>query len=137
MKKKNNMAGRYLRLFYLKLFRIHDTPQKIALGSGVGVFLGIIPGTGLIAAIFAAAILKINRAACILGALFTNTWMSIFVFIAALKTGAYITGREWLDVREKWLVLLGDFHWKALFGSAFTTVILPVMAGYFVIAVML
>jgi len=135
--KKKNVVTRYLKFFYLKLFRIHDTPQKIALGSGVGVFLGIFPGTGLIAAIFAAAILKVNRAACILGAVFTNTWLSIFIFISALKIGAYITGQDWLGVREKWLALLKAFHWRSLFSSTFITVIFPVMAGYFIIAVIM
>jgi len=134
MKKKKKGIARYLKFFYLKLFRIHDTPQKIAIGSGVGVFLGIFPGTGLIAAIFAAAILRINRAACILGALFTNTWLSVFIFIAALKIGSFITGQEWTGIRERWSALIKDFRWKSLFDSTFATVIFPVITGYFIIA---
>lgn len=49
MKKKNRIL-RLLKLIYIKLFRINDTPQKIAQGFGLGVFLGILPGTGPIAA---------------------------------------------------------------------------------------
>lgn len=42
------------RSIYLKLFQINDTPQRIALGVGLGVFTGIIPGAGPIAALFLA-----------------------------------------------------------------------------------
>ena len=33
-----NKVARFFKALYLKLFRINDTPQKIAIGFGVGVF---------------------------------------------------------------------------------------------------
>lgn len=91
MKKKNNKF--FLRTFkylYLKLFRTNDTPQRIAFGLGIGVFLGIMPGAGPLAALIAATFLRANRAAAIAGAFLTNTWTSFLIFILSVKVGAGI-----------------------------------------------
>ncbi len=132
--KKNNYILRFLRLAYLKLFRIHDTPQKIALGMGVGVFLGIIPGTGPIAAIFMAFLLRINRAAALLGSLLTNTWLSILTFFLSIKIGATIIGINWQTVYANWVQLLKDFRFVNLFKITTLQIALPIIIGYFVIS---
>ncbi|MDI6606430.1 MAG: DUF2062 domain-containing protein, partial [Candidatus Omnitrophota bacterium] len=90
MRKKITPADRIrrlFRLFYLKVFRINDSPRKVALGMGLGVFSGILPGTGPIAAVCLAFIFRANRAAALLGSLITNTWLSFFIFLVAIKTG--------------------------------------------------
>jgi len=68
----NKFRG-FFQLLYLKLIKINDTPQKIAFGFGLGVFSGIFPGTGPLAALFLALILRANRASALLGSLLTNT----------------------------------------------------------------
>ena len=75
-----NKIREYLRLILAKLFNINDTPHKIALGLGLGVFAGILPGTGPIAAIFLALAFRANRASALLGSLLTNTWLSLVTF---------------------------------------------------------
>jgi hypothetical protein len=113
-RKKGNNILRFLKLIYIKLFRIHDTPQRIALGVGIGIFLGIMPGTGPIAAVFMALALRVNRAAALLGSLLTNTWLSILTFFLSIKIGSGIMGLDWQDVhREK--------------------IVLPVIIGYLVV----
>jgi len=138
MKKKNNKF--FLRTFkylYLKLFRTHDTPQRIAFGLGIGVFLGILPGVGPLAGFIAATLLRANKAAAVLGALLTNTWTSLLTIVLAIKIGAAIKGLNWHDLFNQWQILLKDFHWKYLFRSTFLEILLPVLIGYLVIAFIL
>jgi uncharacterized protein (DUF2062 family) len=40
-KKEGNRLQRFFKFLYLKLFRINDSPQRIALGFGAGAFMGI------------------------------------------------------------------------------------------------
>lgn len=123
------------RLLYLKLVRTNDAPQKVALGFGLGVFAGILPGTGPIAAIFLASIAKVNRAAALLGSLVTNTWLSFVTFLIAVKIGSWATGGNWQDIKEKWSELFRHFSLGALFKASVLKIMLPVMLGYFVVAV--
>ena len=137
MKKKDNNILRFLKLIYIKLFRIHDTPQKIALGVGIGVFLGILPGTGPVAALFMAFILRVNRAAALLGSLLTNTWLSFLTFFLSIKIGAGIMGVHWQDVQCDWQLFLKNFHWLDLFKLSVLKIILPVIVGYVVVGLSL
>jgi len=132
--KNNNNILRFLKLIYIKLFRIHDTPQRIALGVGIGVFLGIMPGTGPIAAVFMAFVLRVNRAAALLGSLLTNTWLSILTFFLSIKIGASIMKVDWQDVHRNWVQFLKDFKIVTLFKLATLKILLPVIIGYFVVA---
>ena len=94
---------RWLKLIYLKLFRINDSPQKVAVGLGLGVFFGIMPGLGPLAALFFAFLFRVNRAAALLGSILTNTWMSIAVFVLAVKAGFLITGISYKDFSKSWI----------------------------------
>jgi len=136
MKKRiKNSIIRFLKLIYLKLFRINDTPQKIALGAGLGVCLGILPGTGPIAAIFMAFVLRVNRAAALLGSLLTNTWLSFVTFVLSIKIGSSIMGIYWQDVYRDWLQIIKGFKFSALFKIATIEILLPVIIGYCVVSV--
>ena len=125
---------RFFKAVYLKLFRIDDTPQRIALGLGLGVFCGVLPGTGPIAAFAIALLLKVNKASALLGSMLTNTWLSIPVFLLSLRAGAAITGMHYQDLRKDWALLIKDFHWAALFDVGVYKILLPVLLGYAVIA---
>jgi len=138
MKKKNNLfLRRTLRFLYLKLFRVNDTPQRIACGLGLGVFLGILPGTGPFAALLAAILFRVNRAAAVLGALFTNTWTSLITFLLAIKIGAAIMSLNFEDLHAQWQILFKNFHWQTLFKLSFLKIVLPVLIGYLIIAAIL
>lgn len=132
--KIQNKIYRFFKFIYLKLFRINDTPQKIALGLGLGVFLGIIPGSGPIAALFLAWALRLNRISALLGSLLTNTWLSIVTFLLATKIGSTIMKLNWQNTYYCWKSVLKNFHWKSLFKLSFLKVILPVIVGYFIVA---
>ena len=102
---------RWLRLIYLKLFRMNDEPQKVAAGLGLGVFFGVMPGMGPLAALFFALVLRVNRAAALLGSILTNTWLSIPTFVLAVKAGSLITGISCRDINLGWRSLIKDFRW--------------------------
>lgn len=125
---------RFFKAVYLKLFRIDDTPQRIALGLGLGVFCGVLPGTGPIAALAIALLLKVNKASALLGSILTNTWLSIPVFLLSLKAGAAITGVHYQDLQKDWTLLIKDFHWAALFDAGIYNILLPILLGYAVIS---
>ena len=127
------MSG-FLKKLYIKLFKINDTPQRIAAGLGLGVFLGILPGTGPLAALFMAWILRLNRASALLGSLLTNTWLSIVTFLLSVKVGAAIMKVNWEETREAWMLFLKDFHWLDLLKLSALNIILPVVVGYLIVA---
>lgn len=124
---------RFLKYLYLKLFRIHDTPQRIALGFGIGVFMGLIPGTGPIAAVVTAVALRVNRASALIGALLTNTWISIVTFFLSIKIGSAIMRVDWHEVHASWMELMKDFAFIKLFKAATLKVVMPVLTGYIIV----
>jgi uncharacterized protein (DUF2062 family) len=127
----------FFKLIYVKLVKINDTPQKIAAGFGLGVFLGILPGTGPIAALLAASFLRINRAAAVTGSLLTNTWLSILTIPLSMKIGSAIMQLSWQKVYNDWRIFLKDFHWTGLFRLSSLEIILPVLLGYLVLGFIL
>ena len=125
---------RFLKLIYLKLVRINDSPQRIAFGFGLGVFMGVIPGTGPIAAFLLALALKVNRASALAGSIFTNTWLSVPVFFLAIKTGSFVTGSSYENIYREWLIFLNDFKWAKLFHISAYNFVAPVGIGYLVVS---
>ena len=120
-----------------KLFKINDTPQKIARGFALGVFAGILPGTGPLAALVLAFIFRANAAAALAGSLLTNSWMSLVVLTIALQVGGILTGTEWQTVYQQGQALLKDFHWRNLFSGPVLAVIKPFFVGYAVVSLLL
>ncbi len=136
MKKKISIDSfkRFLKLIYLKLFRINDTPQKIAQGAGIGVFLGILPGTGPIAAVFMAFVLRANRAAAFLGSLLTNTWLSVASFLLAIKIGSWLMGISWQAAHHDLMPVLKNFQFKSLLNFSIFKIISPLLIGYLIVS---
>jgi len=132
-----NKLQRFLKFIYLKLFRINDSPQKVALGFGLGTCLGIMPGTGIIASLVLASFFRINRAGALLGSLFTNTWLSFVTFFLALKIGATILGLDYASVQRQCQEYLKHFHWQDLFNISALKIILPLIIGYAILSLAL
>jgi len=134
-KKGFGRIARFFKAVYLKLFRINDTPQKIAIGFGLGVFSGVMPGTGPIAALFLALIFRVNRASALLGSILVNTWLSIPLFFLSVKTGSLITGLNYRDICNGWAAFLKEFHWIKLLQLSMYEVILPIISGYLIVSI--
>ena len=125
---------RWIRLQYLRLVRLNDTPDKIGWGVALGVFLGILPtfGVGLVMAYFLAAYLRVNRAAALAGALIMNPWTTPFFWTLSYVTGALILGLDW----KRMVQTLKDFNggeisFGALVGQS---VLLPYLLGNLVLS---
>jgi uncharacterized protein len=129
-----NLFSKAARFLYEKIFLINDTPHKIALGFGLGIFSGILPGTGPLAALFLAFLFKANRATALFGSIISNTWISLITLLLAIKAGALIFGIQWQTLYETWKIILGEFKFKLLLEASIVKIILPVAAGYILIA---
>ncbi|MFA4854117.1 MAG: DUF2062 domain-containing protein [Candidatus Omnitrophota bacterium] len=134
---KESLFRKIVSFIFTKLFKINDSPQKIALGVGLGVFSGLMPGTGPVAALFLAFIFRANRAAALLGSMLTNTWLSLVTFILAIKAGSLVLGLHWQEVERKMQGLIHDFGWAKFFKFSFLDVLLPVIIGYIIIGLFL
>jgi uncharacterized protein (DUF2062 family) len=134
---KESIFSRVFKFIFAKLFKINDSAQKIALGVGLGVFSGLIPGTGPAAALFLAFVFRANRAAALLGSILTNTWLSVVTFVLAIKIGSTLLSRHWQGVYQKAQGLIRDFHWGSFFRLSFLDVVLPVVIGYLIIGLFL
>ena len=129
------MISKTFKTLYEKLFKINDTPQKIALGMGLGAFSGIFPGMGPLAALFLAFALRVNRASALLGCLLTNTWLSLVTFILAIQAGSAILGVSWQQAHQDWNYVLKDFSWQHLLKFSALKLIFPVILGYILIGI--
>lgn len=132
----NRLKG-FLYRIYLKLFKINDTPQKVALGLGIGVFCGIMPGVGPLIALFAAFLLRANRASALIGTLLTNTWLSVVTFVLSIRIGSAILNTDWRLVYKEALLFVKDFHWAGLFKLSLLRIALPIALGYLAVALAL
>lgn len=128
--------ARFFKAIYVKLFRINDTPQKIAIGLGLGVFLGTLPGTGPVAALLLALIFRVNKASALLGSLATNTWLSIPTFILAGQAGAIVTGASYEGIRGDWVLFTKNLNWGNFFNLSAYKIILPILIGYFIVSLL-
>lgn len=127
----------FLKLMYLKLIRIDDTPHKIAMGLALGVFAGVMPFAGPVVAVFLAVLFKANKISAFLGGLLTNAWITVIAFFFSIKVGAFIFGVDGNIIRARWMALFKDFHLSTLFKLSAFEIILPVLTGYIVISLSL
>ena len=119
-----------LKSFYL----LKDSPQSIAIGFGLGVFLGILPFTGVVAAIALAYLFHLNKTAAILGSVLTNTWASFFVFALAVNFSCDILGLSVHDIQLKFQNLTKNFHFSNLADSSILKIIATVLLGYLIVS---
>jgi uncharacterized protein (DUF2062 family) len=125
---------RLAKVVYLKLFRINDSPLKIALGFGLGVFVGVMPGIGPVIALLLAFPLRVNRASAFLGSVLFNTWVGLIALLLAIRIGSAVTGLNYNDVYDGWNGLIKNFKWEKLFEVSVYNVLVPIGIGYLIIA---
>jgi uncharacterized protein (DUF2062 family) len=120
---------RWVRYHYLRLVRLNDSPEKVALGFSIGVTVGIFPtfGLGIVIVIFLAWLTNINKASAIIGTLLMNPWTSPFFWALSFFTGSLMLGN---DINEtallfKSLKTQGDL-WETIIGKR---LILPYIIG--------
>ncbi len=84
-----------IKIFFKKFFLINDTPHKIAAGAALGIFLGIVPGEGVMTTLVLASLFRFNRAAALIGVLATNMWTTLAVLPLAAGVGSFLFGENY------------------------------------------
>jgi uncharacterized protein len=88
---------RFIRQFKLNMvrfIRLRGTPDEIAKGLALGVFIGLTPTLGfqMIIAIFLAILLRENKLAAALGVWITNPLTAPFIYALEYETGRLLLG---------------------------------------------
>ncbi|EKE25225.1 MAG: hypothetical protein ACD_5C00245G0004 [uncultured bacterium] len=78
-----------IKAFFRHFFTLNDTPNNIAGGAALGVFLGIVPGEGLATTLILATLLKLNKASATAGVIATNMWGTLVTLPLATFFGGY------------------------------------------------
>ncbi|MFY9402765.1 MAG: DUF2062 domain-containing protein [Candidatus Omnitrophota bacterium] len=123
------------KFIYINIIKINDSPQRIALGFGLGIFCGIFPGVGSLAALSLAFILKANRASALLASLISNTWLSLITFLFSIKIGSVILRLDWGLIYQEANSIFSSFTWKTIFKFSLIKLLLPLILGYFIISI--
>jgi uncharacterized protein (DUF2062 family) len=119
------------------LLGINDSAHRVALGMGLGLFLGVLPGTGPIAAIVCAFVIRANRAAALAGALVVNTWINVLTFPLAIAIGAFLFRIEPAGIVREWSAATRPFVWKTFLSFLLHDAVLALVTGYMVIGLAL
>lgn len=87
-----------MRYWYLKLSRIRESPNSVAMGLAVGVFVGCLPIIPFqtVAALGVAFIFRCSKIAAALGTWITNPLYAPFVYY-----GLYLVGKMIIPVGKK------------------------------------
>jgi uncharacterized protein (DUF2062 family) len=84
----------HLKNLIKKLLHIEDTPERTALAYSIGIFLGFSPFLGFhtLAGLAAAFLLRLNRAAILLGVWSNTPWWIVPYYLIATWAGMWVTG---------------------------------------------
>lgn len=132
-----NQIKKYIKSFYEEFVLLNDTPHRIAFGFGIGVLLGILPFTGVIAAVAVAWYFKLNKPAAVLGSMITNTWLGFVVLGMSIHLSCIVLGVKFSHIQEKFEALLKNFQWDTLKDPYILKIVTAVIVGYFILSVVL
>ena len=108
------MSSRLRRAFQV-LFHVEDSPHRIALSFGLGVFIGFSPLLGLhtAMALLIAFAFRLSRGAIIVGIYVNNPWTIAPMYMAGTVLGCYLLGVSTEDLTH----LRFDQHGWAFYKS--------------------
>jgi uncharacterized protein (DUF2062 family) len=114
---------RQLKLNYLRFSRLRGTPDEIAKGFALGIFIGMTPTFGfqVALAILFAYLLKENRLAAVLGVFITNPLTAPVIYAMEYEAGRILLGMERLQLPQ-------EFSFSAL-GRLGLDVLMPLWLG--------
>jgi hypothetical protein len=95
---------RWFKKIYRSLVTQDATPQEIAWGASVGVFLGVFPtfGLGIPVSIGLAYLFGFNRASAIVGSTIMNPITTPFFWAVSALLGKFLTGVDISGMVDKW-----------------------------------
>lgn len=123
-----------IKSFFKKFLLINDSPHRVAAGAAVGIFLGMIPGEGVLATIFFSTIFRLNRLAALAGVVAANMWTTFIILPPAAWLGGKIFGANYFALVVEF-EKNHSLEWKYFINKAFIfDVALPLMTGFVLVA---
>jgi hypothetical protein len=109
---------------------VKDSPRKIALSFGIGIFLGMSPLLGLhtLLGILAAWVFRLNKFVTIVGVYVTNPWTIVPIFTFATWLGGRLLGLDHI---------LPDIDWRSMGISELIRDLEPILPPFIVGSVFL
>jgi uncharacterized protein (DUF2062 family) len=109
---------------------VKDSPRKIALSFGIGIFLGMSPLLGLhtLLGIVAAWVFRLNKFVTLVGVYVTNPWTIVPIFTFATWLGGRLLGLEHI---------LPDINWRDMGISELMRDLEPILPPFIVGSVFL
>ncbi|PLX96211.1 MAG: DUF2062 domain-containing protein [Desulfuromonas sp.] len=85
---------RQVKLNLLRFIRLRGTPDEVAKGMALGIFIGMTPtfGMQMVIAVFFAFLLRENKLAAVLGVWVTNPVTAPFIYALEYETGRLLLG---------------------------------------------
>ena len=120
MKERRRAAvGGWLRRTVGQLLQLDDTPHRLALAFGLGVWLAFFPilGVHTILALLIAFVFRLNRAALLVGVYVSNPWTLAPLYMAGTVLGCEIFGVSSAELTSVDWSLHGRAFYRALFES--------------------
>jgi uncharacterized protein (DUF2062 family) len=123
-----------IKNFFDKFFLINDSPHKVAAGAALGIFLGIMPGEGLLTTLLIASLFRFNRLAATAGVLSINMWGTVLFLPVAATIGGTIFDSNINNLIQSFN-LKYNFSYKLIFSrSVFFDFALPLLVGFIIAA---
>jgi len=99
VKRKGHPFKRSLRYLYLRFIRLRGSPEAVARGMALGVFIGMTPTVGIQIplTLFLAMLLKENQIAAQAGVWVSNPMTTIPIYTFNFRIGKYLLGGN--DIR--------------------------------------
>ena len=121
---------RQAKLNLLRFIRLSGTPDEIAKGFALGIFIGMTPtfGVQMVIAIFFAFLLRENKLAAIIGVWITNPITAPFIYAAEYEFGRRLLQMEPLSFDI-------DFTFESLLSLSWD-ILAPLLVGSLVFGVL-
>jgi len=115
--RRRAVSGGWLRRKVGQLLQLDDTPHRIALAFGIGVFLAFFPILGIhtILGLLIAFLFRLNRAAILVGIYISNPWTLAPLYMAGTLVGCEILGVSSAELTSIDWHLHGRAFYRALF----------------------
>ncbi len=108
---------RSFKLQFLRFARLNGSPDDIAKGMALGIFIGMTPTFGfqMAIAIFCAWLLQENKIAAVVGVWVTNPLTAPFIYALEYETGRVLLGLPHIHLpAELSFAALGKMGWEVL-----------------------
>jgi len=120
---------RACKYFYYRFIRLQATPESLARGVALGLFISTTPTFGVqtFIALFLAAVLRCSKISAVVAAQLSNALTAPFIFLGTYYLGAVIMGTPF--DRSRLNGLLDGFEWGSLWTSGLS-VFAPLWDGF-------